>query len=736
MSTDHTEHQSREELQRAKDLSLRGTRPPVELPGYEADRLIGQGAFGEVWIGVDRNTGRQVAIKFYTQRSRLDWTLLSREVEKLVFLSADRYVVQLLEVGWDSEPPYYVMEYVEGGSLDDLLHEHGSLPASQAVEMFREIATGLIHAHGKGVLHCDLKPANILLDQDLRPRLADFGQSRLSHEQSPALGTLFFMAPEQADLDAVPDARWDVYAIGAILFCALTGSAPYRSRKLIEKLDAKEGLAERLARYRRTLRSAAPPNAHRRTPGVDRALAEIVDRCLAFDPERRFPNVQAVIDALHRRDESRVRNPLVFLGFVGPVLLLIIMALFGLRGYDRAMGKSEQFSSAQARKNNKQTASFGASLIQSDIGGYFRAIKDEARSLELLAKFGLVAESEIVRDLNERNSKGDSIADLRQNFLQDNLRLDLKEYLDQRMAAQNEQHLNERGVKIASLLAVDTKGRMLAVAYDHSLVSRSIGWNYAYRTYFHGQSADRDYGNETDNWKQMPPQNTLPPIRQAHFSAPFRSTTSELWKVAISTPIFEDGGSSGKVIGVLALTIDLRNYPFFGTNNLPDQFAVLIDGRQGVILQHRYFEEREEVTDEYYVSKAQLDALRSDEDDSVYRYLDPLAKAPGGDAFEGHWIAAIDQVPFPNATKDGEELIVLVQRKYDDAIAPVQELGETLKREGIWALGGVVSVILVLWFIVLRMLNEPKMVLQRRANGVSLPTSKPQSTTLEATQRS
>ncbi len=131
-----------------------------------------------------------MAIKFYAHRGGLDWSLLSREVEKLAFLFADRYVVQLLDVGWDAEPPYYVMEYLERGSLEDLLRREGRLAVEQAVELFRDVAVGLVHAHGKGVLHCDLKPANVLLDQDTKPRLADFGQSRLSHEQTPALGTL------------------------------------------------------------------------------------------------------------------------------------------------------------------------------------------------------------------------------------------------------------------------------------------------------------------------------------------------------------------------------------------------------------------------------------------------------------------------------------------------------------------------------------------------------------------
>ena len=207
-------------------------------------------------MALDTNTGRQVAIKFYAHRGGLDWALLSREVEKLVFLSADRYVVQLLDVGWDAEPPYYVMEYLEHGSLEDLLRREGRLGVEQAVDLFRDVAVGLLHAHGKGVLHCDLKPANVLLDQDSQPRLADFGQSRLSHEQTPALGTLFFMAPEQADPSAIPDVRWDVYALGALLYSMLTGAPPHRSEGAVTEIESSMHLDDRLARYRRLIETA------------------------------------------------------------------------------------------------------------------------------------------------------------------------------------------------------------------------------------------------------------------------------------------------------------------------------------------------------------------------------------------------------------------------------------------------------------------------------------------------
>src|SRR6266478_4472739 len=199
MISDLTPVQEADEQRRSENLSMRPLRPPTQVPGYEPECFLGRGAFGEVWVAVDRNTGRRVAIKFYTQRGGLDWSLLSREVEKLAFLFNDRYVVQLIEVGWDANPPYYVMEYLERGSLEDLL-QGCPIPVDAALPLFREVAVGLVHAHGRGILHCDLKPANILLDQDGKPRLADFGQARLTNDHSPALGTLFYMAPEQANL--------------------------------------------------------------------------------------------------------------------------------------------------------------------------------------------------------------------------------------------------------------------------------------------------------------------------------------------------------------------------------------------------------------------------------------------------------------------------------------------------------------------------------------------------------
>ena len=113
----------------ARDLSLRGVRPPVKVPGYDQEQFLGHGAYGEVWVAVNRNSGRKVAIKFFTRRGGTGWAALAREVEKLRYLFSDRYVVQLFEVGWESDPPAVLRHGVrmENGSLEDLLRS-GPIP--------------------------------------------------------------------------------------------------------------------------------------------------------------------------------------------------------------------------------------------------------------------------------------------------------------------------------------------------------------------------------------------------------------------------------------------------------------------------------------------------------------------------------------------------------------------------------------------------------------------------------
>src|SRR3989442_6459085 len=93
----HTPVMAEHDRDEARALSLRGVRPPVKVPGYEQEAFLGKGAYGEVWVAIDSNSGRKVAIKYYTRRGGTDWSALAREVEQLRYLFNDRYVVQLFQ---------------------------------------------------------------------------------------------------------------------------------------------------------------------------------------------------------------------------------------------------------------------------------------------------------------------------------------------------------------------------------------------------------------------------------------------------------------------------------------------------------------------------------------------------------------------------------------------------------------------------------------------------------------
>lgn len=737
MPIESTEQQSPSDQQRSKDLSLQRTKPPTEVPGYQAQKFLGAGAYGEVWVGIDRNTGRKVAIKFYAHRRGVDWSLLNREVEKLVFLSADRYVVQLLQVGWDADPPFYVMEYVENGSLDDLLKRHGTFSVPEAVELFREIAVGLAHAHGKGVLHCDLKPANILLDQDHRPRLADFGQSRLSHEQKPALGTLFYMAPEQADLEAVPDVRWDVYALGAILYTLLVGSPPHRNDTTIGKIDSAKDLPDRLARYRQAIRSAPVPTEHRKITGMDRALADIIDRCLAVNPEDRFANVQEVLDGLADRDRNRARLPMMVLGFVGPLLVLLITGFFSWRGYERAVENAEAGYRNWAVQNNGYAAELAAEKVSSEIGRYFEIARMEAENPHFLPLYRQVLESESLDRLSDLESTDEEIPEVRRRFLNEARRLALDRHLESVVAkysaiAKRDPH----APRFASVFVTDRYGTQLAAAFDEAIVSQSIGRNWAHRTYFHGGPAE------------LPPSSRPPRdaehIERTHLSAVFKSTTTKKWKVAVSTPIYRESALAAgepEFEGVLVLTINLGDFEFFRTAMSPshDRFAVLVDGRQGddtgTILQHPLFDElitkgqplEEFVQPQYRVPVADLLA------GSGQLYEDPVSRHEEGHEYARTWVAAASRVRSPVAAteKTDSGLVVLVQSDYQSVVGPARNLGNQFIRNSLWMLAVVVVVSLSLWYIVVRMFREPRAGLRRALAGPSESTPLHSMTTLQ-----
>ena len=692
--------------------------PPTSIPGYTLLRFLGAGAYGEVWVARDDSTGRKVAIKFFLHKRSVDWSLISREVEKLVFLSADRFVVQVLDVGWEADPPFFVMEYLERGSLEEYLQDRGPLPVDEAVSLFRDVATGLSHAHSKGVLHCDLKPANLLLDQDGRPRLADFGQSRLASEQNPALGTLFYMAPEQADLNAVPDAGWDIYALGCLLHKMLMGDPPHRNQESLAELAKTESLANRLLRYRSLLETSPPPSAHRNLPGVDRPLAEILEKCVAVDPSKRFQHMLGVIGALADRDRRRIQRPLWLLGVVGPLLLLLTMGAFGYRLYEQAIKRSTQLATSGAERSNLFAAQGVARNVASELEQRYRALhaaSTDQAFLEDLADF--LRDPDVQTELEELAlpvlarlpDREDTGKELRAAFMARERRGQIAGHLEQWLR-------NKRLPTAASWFVVSNNGTMLATAFREPPTNPPEGENFAYRTYFHGGPDDLS-----------PTDRSTEPLREMCISAPFQSTASGTWKVALSTPIEHQGN----VLGVLAMTVTLGNFVQLPGSDPEVECALLIEGRpgqkRGMVLQHPLFTQ----ISEHGMKLPDLSKYRVDlallQDPQPVIYQDPLSATEFGQAYRGDWIMASEPVVMNRVGNDNTiaafdtGLVLLVQKRRDATTRPVTQLGEALLRESLLALATVVGVVLSLWYVVVqssqrgrrRMTSQPTTPLQR-----------------------
>ena len=726
MNPDFTQQQSLSGLKRAEALSLHANAPPAHVPGYALKELLGRGAFGQVWLGQDLNTGRLVAIKFYLHCSGVNWSLLRQEVKHLVKMSTGRYIVQVLAVGWDAQPPFYIMEYLENGSLEDLIRARNVLGIAEAVALFREIAEGLSFAHGKGVLHCDLKPANILIDQSLRPHLADFGQSRMSDDQTPSLGTLFFMAPEQADLAATPDVAWDVYALGAIAYTMLVGSPPHRTSTTVSQLDQANSLSQRLQLYQRIFRQAPRPGLHYRRRGVDKQLCHIVDRCLASEPQQRYTNVQQVIAALDQRQHARSQRPLVLMGLLGPICLLLMLLWFSRVSI--AIAKQESLVQVQqlSLNGNLQTAKFAKATMEGEIKSLFQLVQREALRADLAhALTTTIAANRMALDTIV---DGRAEAQLVEQLLNQVDRGRLNELLDTRLHAMLDSAGEARGDGVAiynSLFVVTARGTNLGIAFvdpAEKLAESPIGKSFAYRSYFHG-------GSEDGQRQQTP--HDFRPIRQPHLSASFRSTSTGKWKLGVSAPIWppevsqqiEDGlapAADAQPIGVLVLTVNLGDFVLLGDVSVGDnQFTTLVDGRsgnqQGTLLQHPLIESMDLAT----MLTSQMPQIQPPQWERLLRtegivdYRDPAAEFPGGEQYSGTWVAALSQVQLPHLRVAGDaqgassgakasDLWVLVQERNSVVFAPVTELGNRLQWENAKALAALLLMIIGIWFYIFR----------------------------------
>jgi len=270
---------------------------------YRVTAKLGEGGMGAVYRAEDEKLQRAVALKFLPAELAADAQARERLVKEARAASRLNHpnIATIYEVGDAETTAFIAMELVIGESLKQTLLR-GALPASQLVEVARQIAEGLNEAHQAGVLHRDIKPANIMLDPKGRVKILDFGlavftgRERARGEKEETFisrtattwstgGTVPYMSPEQLRGEAT-DARSDIFSFGVLLYECLTARLPFQGETSIDILHA-------------ILRQ--PPTPLRRLlPDISTEWEELVERCLEKEPERRFRSVREVQEALRR----------------------------------------------------------------------------------------------------------------------------------------------------------------------------------------------------------------------------------------------------------------------------------------------------------------------------------------------------------------------------------------------------------------------------------------------------
>lgn len=263
---------------------------------YRVTRLLHRGGFGFIYLAQDQVLGRDIVLKELIPALADDPATLKRFIREAQTTSrlVHPNIVRTLDVFTDRGNHYIAMEYLTGGSLEELLSERERLSPDEAVLIAADICAGLNEAHSHGVYHCDLKPGNVLFDKNGVAKLTDFGVAHVSDTlitrtwrtaRDFSLGTLPYMAPEQ--LDGVRnDPRVDVYALGAVLYQMLSGR-PYLQ---FDQRDTPGAQADNVSFIR-----------HRRPQPLDDLPPEVnavVMKALAKRPARRYESAMALRSAL------------------------------------------------------------------------------------------------------------------------------------------------------------------------------------------------------------------------------------------------------------------------------------------------------------------------------------------------------------------------------------------------------------------------------------------------------
>jgi len=266
---------------------------------YQVIEIVGTGAKSKVARGFDPLIGRTVAIKLLSSdlakgEARQRFLQEARVVGQLSHPS----IISLHDMGIEesTQTPYLIMEYLEGPTLDQLMQK-GTLPYPKACAWVADVAIALGVAHRKGIIHGDVKPANILTTADGRVKLTDFGMARLARRDSmdsSLVGTPAYWCPEQI-IGKPQDARSDLFSLGVVLYEMTTGRRPFDGQTL-------PAICERLL-------STTPLLPSHANPSLPSSLDEVIGACLAKDPGGRIASAEELANLLYPLARRKIVAP-------------------------------------------------------------------------------------------------------------------------------------------------------------------------------------------------------------------------------------------------------------------------------------------------------------------------------------------------------------------------------------------------------------------------------------------
>ena len=672
--------------------------PAVADARYKLVREVGRGSYGVVWEARydpfgDREVTESVAVKFFTRRGT-NWDAFLREVRRVSRLNDTRGILGYRDLGpAQHDPPYFVMPLAVNGSLADRLRDGGPMPVEEAVKFFARVVGTMAAVHAKGVIHCDIKPANVLIDAAGGPLVGDFGQAQLASDSQGSPGTAFFMPPEQATVDpSLPDTRWDVYALGAMLYQMLTGRPPRSTDDLRRRMMAAKKIGERLDIYRaglaaeprvdlrRAVRSADPTRAR----AVDPGLAGLVERCLDLDPKGRPATAGDVAAELKRWRWWRRVRPLIVLDAVitaGCVALLVV-------GYAAHVGQvvdaARDDLRAEVSSGLSRGAWFGSQLLEEKLKGRLRFVKEAAAS---------AAADGTAREVGAAAEKLGTVApDGAAAALDAAERRRFDEWL-KRWGDERTRRLPNDTNRGATLLAavggrayvlsrLTAEGEVDSPAAHPDLYDQDWSW----RDYVNGEGNDH-------NGRGRP----HAVVTQPHVSQAYRSTADGgPLKVDFSAPL-RNPADPARVVGVVVVGLDiekdLMRWLEGGDTAAKPTELVIVDDRNCVIRHPRH-----RIADDGKRDAEPVGALPA-EGGQGFEYDDPLT--PERETMLGY---RRDLRPY--GRDDGRTWAVIAQVPLDRAVKPVEDLRGVLWRTGLFALLGLAALAGVLWFGALRLLRR------------------------------